>query len=308
MRDYGVGERQDRNRLKREGQEQAGTGKGARVVAPGSIVRNEANSSIADCGFRIADSGSLGRTAPAGAGWWYKQSQFAGAPRNGRGPVGWSVGSHRSTVVQTKPNGNGRWSAGSCQLWKRSQTWAGWDVWGTMRQGTGQFCETKPIPRLRIADFGLRIQEACGAPPRLARDGGTNKANLPVRPEMGAGRRGGRLAVTGRQLYKQTQFPACGGLEEANQEIGVPRARRTNKANSRHAGGGGGRSGDRRSQGKSAKRTQLGLIRFLRTGPAATPGQDRPEEKRRDGSGARAKRRSGVLRQFWTGPGGSRRR
>jgi hypothetical protein len=95
---------------------------------------------------------------------------------------------------------------------KRSQTRAGWDIWGTARRG-GQVCETKPILRLRIADSGGPT--ACQLGP--ARAGCTNKTPttksgstdpILMLAQKRRSKSGLRTFVVG---VKQTQLPPPGG-------------------------------------------------------------------------------------------------
>jgi hypothetical protein len=119
------------------------------------------------------------------ARWWlYKQTQFRpyadpeiGVPGRadhakqsqfGAGAQEWARVAgrpRRGAIVRNKANF--RQSDGRDKCLAEKELWY-------IVHATG-FGKTKPILRLRIADFGLRIQEACAPAPRLARAGCTNK-------------------------------------------------------------------------------------------------------------------------------------
>jgi hypothetical protein len=98
------------------------------------IAPNKPNSSIADCGFGIADSERSGARRQSVRRPLYKQTQFAPLCREGR-----------------------------CRR----------------DADEGEMRKTNPIPRLRIADLGLRIQKGLGPAARACGAGCTNKPNLP---------------------------------------------------------------------------------------------------------------------------------
>jgi hypothetical protein len=86
---------------------------------------------------------------------------------------------------------------------KQSQTWAGWDIWGTTRQeGANRAKQTQFARRCRVGRGlgGVGRGELCE----------TNPIS-PERPGMGAGGRG-REAPPGTDYAKRTQFgPAWAG-------------------------------------------------------------------------------------------------
>jgi hypothetical protein len=88
------------------------------LPARGPIVRNKANLGRQDLlSFHYPIIPPFQADADCA-----KQSQFSATPGGAR------------------PRGRGTWGNRA----KRSQTWAGWDIWGTAHRG-GQWYETKPI-------------------------------------------------------------------------------------------------------------------------------------------------------------------
>jgi hypothetical protein len=84
-----------------------------------------------DCGLRILDCGFRKACGPPPG--------LAGLAVQ-TNPIG------RSRSCKTKPISSTLTPTRGRNWAKQSQTWAGWDIWRTARQG-GRFCETKPIPR-----------------------------------------------------------------------------------------------------------------------------------------------------------------
>jgi hypothetical protein len=127
-------------------------------------------------------------------------------------------------------------------LYKQSQIWGGWDIWGTAHRKGGKGAKQSQLGRASGDRVPLSPEP---------RGGCTNKPSFPARPEMGAGRgsfdanraktkpisAGARLDLNHLQEKnyavctclinpaKQSQF-----LHDADREIGVPGANRAKQS------------------------------------------------------------------------------
>jgi hypothetical protein len=157
-----------------------------------------------------------------------KQTQSGGARPGSQG-----------AIAQNEPNLAGRPGLQRPNCAKQSQTWAGWDIWGTTHQGgqscetkpipggpgwdgaagawdTGQMCKTNPIRESGPVQAGGRSCETKPIWPRLGRtltgERCETKPILPARPGMGAGGRG-REEPRGPIVRNEAKFEQDGTSE-----------------------------------------------------------------------------------------------
>jgi hypothetical protein len=169
-------------------------------------VQNEPNSSIADCGLgtdlRRDACPATYRLRPA-RGDCAKRTQFRPNARE------WAqtAGAAEGKTCKTNPISSSLTGTRRPKCAKRSQTWAGWDIRGTVHP-RGQSCKTNPIPRLRIGDWG---QTCCRTPALRPTASGLrgatvqNEANFARAPGNGRRPPGPPRA----KRVKRTQFRAA---------------------------------------------------------------------------------------------------